>query len=481
MLVKRSSDTSDKAAVRAQIPQMHAENVRRLQAWIALPSIAAENRNYPEGAQRMAELARQAGFKDVRILPTSGKPGVFGTLDAQAPTTLAIYMRYDVTQFVPQEWSSPPLEGRLVQKGGLGTVCIGRGALDQQGPQNSLLSALMAFRSAGKKLPVNLVLLCEGEEEIGSPHFDELVMNPDVLAHLKPCVGLLLPDACQSSDGSVNVNLGAKGIVELELISSGARWGRGPKVDVHSSRAAHMDSPTWHLVQALNTLVEKDGHTPAVEGFFEQVTPMSAAQERMVTVYAATVSEDAAKKQFGVERWIDDLNWRDSLLRLYSQPTINITGLASGFTGEGGNTTVLSHQAVAKIDIRLVPDMTVSDSLEKLRVHLAKRGFGDIEVILRGGYDPTQTDPDSRFTKAMLETYRALGSAPSVLPRNPGSWPGYRFTNPPLNLPAGTFGLGYGNCPHAADEYYLIDSIDPSLQGLDGAIASFVEYLYALA
>src|SRR5215469_17888237 len=158
---------SGKAVVLAQIPDMHAENVKRLQDWIALPSIAAENRNYPQGPEHMAELARAAGFTDVKIMPTSGKPGVFGRIDAGAPTTVGIYFMYDVKQFVPEEWSSPPLEGRLVQKEGLGTVCMGRGAVNQKGPENSFLSALMAFKKAGKKLPVNLVLVCEGEEEIG--------------------------------------------------------------------------------------------------------------------------------------------------------------------------------------------------------------------------------------------------------------------------------------------------------------------------
>src|SRR5262252_9923018 len=238
---------SDKSAVLAQIPKMHADNVRRLQEWIALPSIAAENRNYPQGPEYMAQLARTAGFTGVKLVSTAGKPGVFGHLDAGAHTTVGIYFMYDVKQFVPEEWSSPPLEGRLVQKAGLGTVCIGRGAVNQKGPENSFLSALMAFKAAGRKLPVNLVLVCEGEEEIGSPHFSEIVMNPQVLAQLKKCVGVWMPEAAQDRDGGVQVNLGAKGVVELELVSSGEKWGRGPKHDIHSSLEAAVDSPSWHL------------------------------------------------------------------------------------------------------------------------------------------------------------------------------------------------------------------------------------------
>src|SRR3984957_20767613 len=133
VLAAASAKEADKAAVLAQIPRMHAENVTRLQEWIALPSIAAENRNYPQGPEYMAQLARDAGFANVEIVPTSGKPGVFGILDAGAATTVGIYFMYDVKQFDPSEWSSPPLEGRIVDKEKLGRICVGRGAVNQKG------------------------------------------------------------------------------------------------------------------------------------------------------------------------------------------------------------------------------------------------------------------------------------------------------------------------------------------------------------
>jgi acetylornithine deacetylase/succinyl-diaminopimelate desuccinylase-like protein len=249
---------------------------------------------------------------------------------------------------------------------------------------------------------------------------------------------------------------------------------------VHSSLEAQIDSPTWHLVQALNTLVEKDGHTPAVAGFFEKVRPLTAAQERMVREHAAKTSEQEYQKALGVRHWVHDANWLDSQMLLASKPTINIEGLVAGYTGPGGK-TVLPHRAVAKIDMRLVPDMTAADALAKLQAHLAAGGFGDIEVNMSGGYNPTQTDPDSKLIKAQLATYRKLGLEPQLWPRSPGSWPGYIFTDAPLSLPAGHYGLGHGTGQHAPDEYYLIESTNPKVQGLDGAIASFVEYLYALA
>jgi acetylornithine deacetylase/succinyl-diaminopimelate desuccinylase-like protein len=474
------SPDADKAAVLAQVAPMHAANLKRLQEWIALPSIAAEDRNYPQGPEYMAQLARNAGFTGVELIPTSGKPGVFGVLDAGARTTMAVYFMYDVKQFVPTEWSSPPLEGRLVHKDGLGMVCMGRGAVNQKGPENSFLSALLAFRAAGKKPPVNLVLVCEGEEEIGSPHFHEVIDNPKVSAQLKKCAGVFMPEAAQERDGGVQVNLGAKGVIELELVSTGERWGRGPAKDVHSSLEAQVDSPTWHLVQALNTLVESDGHTPAVEGLYEKLKPLTAAQEQMIREYAAKSPEETMKSALGVKHWVHDKNWVDSLMLLESRPTINIEGLVAGYTGPGGK-TVLPHRAVAKIDMRLVPDMTAADTLAKLKAHLVKHGFADIEVNMSGGYDPTQTDANSKLIKTELAVYRKLGEAPMLWPRSAGSWPGYVFTNPPLALAAGHFGLGHGDGAHAPDEYYLIESTNPKVLGLDGAVSSFVEFLYALA
>jgi acetylornithine deacetylase/succinyl-diaminopimelate desuccinylase-like protein len=427
----------------------------------------------------MAKLAQDAGFTSVKIIPTSGKPAVFGKIDAGARNTLGVYFMYDVKQFDPAEWSSPPLEAKLVQKPGLGTVCMGRGAVNQKGPENSFLSALMAFKAAGKKLPVNLVLVCEGEEEIGSPHFFEVIQHPEVLPELKKCSGVFMPMAAQDRDGGLTVTLGAKGVIELELVSSGEKWGRGPAKDVHSSLEAQLDSPSWHLVQALNTLIEKDGHTPAIEGYFENAKPLSAVQEKMVRDRAARTSEETMKSVLGVKHWVHDESFADSMVRLASKPTINIEGLVGGYTGVGGK-TILPHRAVAKIDMRLVPDMTAKDSLEKLKAHLAKHGFGDIEVNMSGGYDPTQTDPDSKLIQTQIATYKKLGYDPLLWPRNAGSWPGYVFTGPPLKLPAGHFGLGHGTGAHAPDEYYLIESTDPKLQGLDGAVSSFVEYLYAI-
>ena len=463
-----------------EIEKRHDEAVKRLQTWIRQPSIAAENRGMNEGCELTMQMLREAGFQTATKIPTEGQPGIFATLDAGAPRTLGVYFMYDVKQVIPAEWSSPPFEAALVDKPGVGKVIVGRGAVNQKGPQATFLAALHAIQGSGRKLPINLVLIAEGEEEIASPHFPQVVHRPEVLAALKNSQGMLITDASQDLDGSITMQLGAKGVVELELVSSGEHWGRGPAADLHSSEKARVDSPAWRLVHALNTLVSADGNDPAIAGFADKARPMSAAEKKMIEVAAKRLNEDSAKKAMGVQHWVHDVSWQDSLELLMSRPTVNIEGLVGGYTGPGGK-TILPHRAVAKLDLRLVPDMTAKDALAALKAHLIKQGYPDIEVNMTGGYDPNSTSIEAPFIQKQLGIYKAAGIDPIVMPRSAGSWPGYVFTGDPLRLPAGGFGLGHGDGAHAPNEYFLIESANPKVQGMDGGVRSYVEFLYAMA
>ena len=470
---------NDLADVKAQVTKQHDEAVKRLQDWIKQVSIAAEDRGYPEGADYMIKLLKDAGFQRADLVETEGKPGVFATLDAGAPKTIGLYFMYDVKQFDPKEWSSPPTEAAIVDRSGLGKVMIGRGAVNQKGPEAAFLAALHAMKAAGRKLPVNFVFVAEGEEEIGSPHFGQIVHKLEIEKALSKCAGIFMPFASQDLTGMVTVTLGAKGVIEVELTSNGEKWGRGPLKDIHSSNKARVDSPVWHLVQALNTLVNADGD-PAIDGLTNNVQPLSARDTAMIAEAAKRLSEDEAKKLMGVKRWVKDVSWTRALERIAGAPTVNIEGIIGGYTGPGGK-TILPHEAIAKLDLRLVPNQTAEGALAALKAHLAKRGFGDIDVNMTGGYDPTTTPADSPIITAEEAVYKDHGINPVLLPRLGGSWPGYVFTNPPLSLGAGHFGLGHGSGAHAPDEYFLIESSNPKIAGFDGAVMSYVEYLYQLA
>jgi acetylornithine deacetylase/succinyl-diaminopimelate desuccinylase-like protein len=427
----------------------------------------------------MVKMLQEAGFQQATVVKTDGKPGVFATLDAEAAKTVGLYFMYDVKQFDPKEWTSPPLEAALVDKPGLGKAIVGRGAVNQKGPEAAFLAALHAINGAGKKLPVNLVLVAEGEEEIGSPHIGQIVHKPEVQAALAKTIGVFMPSASQGLDGVVTVSLGAKGVIECELTSSGEKWGRGPAKDIHSSLKAMVDSPAWHLVHALNTLVSEDGNDITIENY-PRSRALTTEEKAMIADASKRQDEAQRMKQLGVQHWINDLPWEQAQERLESQPTVNIEGLVGGYTGPGGK-TILPHKAVAKLDLRLVPGMKADAALAALKAHLAKHGFGDIEVNMTGGYDPTTTPADAPLIKAQVAVLKSAGIDPVMWPWNAGSYPGYVFTGEPLKLGSGHFGLGHGSGAHAPDEYYVIESTNPKVQGFDGAATSFVEYLYELA
>ncbi len=172
---------------------------------------------------------------------------------------------------------------------------------------------------------------------------------------------------------------------------------------------------------------------------------MSPAEKDMIAMASRRLSEAAAKKQLGVEHGVHDVSWQEALELLQSRPTVNIEGLV-GDTVEQAAKTVLPHHAVAKVDMRLVPDMKATEALAALKAHLAKRGFPDIEVNMTGGYDPNCTSADAALVRAQMAVYTRDGIDPIVLPRTAGSWPGVGF-HERAHLAASHFGLGHGNGP----------------------------------
>lgn len=479
-VVPAAAQTPDRAKIVATVEKQHDATVKSLQDWIALPTIATEKLNTPQGAEYMQHLALDAGFQTAEIIPTDGLPAVFATLDAGAATTLGIYFMYDVKQFDPSEWDSPPLEGKLVEREGEGLTIVGRGAVNQKGPQTAFLAALKAIQASGRKLPVNIVLVAEGEEEVASPHFDQVIAVPEVQAALAKSIGVFIPTAAQNKDGSAGITLGAKGAVEFQLVVGGETSDKYPKTDIHSSTHATIENPAWRLVKALDTLVADDGHTPAIDGWFENVLPLSERQKQLIAEGAERTPEEQLKERLGIGRWIDDNPYIASLERLYSQPTVNIQGLVAGYTGPGGK-TILPSRAEAKLEFRLVPAMTKDEAVTKLKAHLAKRGFDDVQVTISGGYGPNETDEDSILIRAQKRFFEENGIAFSISPRSPGSWPGVIFNGPPLNLPASQFGLSRGAGAHAPNEWFLIESSDPKVNGLDEATIAYVDYLYVVA
>jgi acetylornithine deacetylase/succinyl-diaminopimelate desuccinylase-like protein len=467
----------DHQAVYKHIRAHQDEHVEELRRWLRQPSISAQN----VGVREMAELVRddllRLGFQEAELVPTDGHPGVFGWYDAGASRTLLLYMMYDVQPVEPEDWRVPPFAAELVSHD-LGTVLMARGAVNQKGPERAFLNALSSIIAVNGRLPVNLLVAAEGEEELGSPHYPQVVAPYE--QRLRTATGAFFPMPAQNPRGAATMTLGVKGIAYWELEATGSLNG-GPKTaEIHGSFKAIVDSPVWRLVQALASLVSADGNTILVPGYEDAVRLPSEEEQRLLNGMLQSWDEATIKATVAVDRWVDGISGRDALVRYLCRPTLNIDGIWAGYTGEGTK-TILPHKATAKVDSRLVPDQRPEEALRLIRAHLDAGGFTDIVIRDLSSYPPAQTTVESTLLQAAIGVYINYGRTPLVQPRLAGSAPFYVFTDH-LGLPMIPGGLGHGSGAHAPNEYLVIEpAAGSTIAGLAEMEMAYADLLFALA
>ena len=465
--------------VYAWIDAHRDEHLAALQRWLRQPSISAQD----VGVRDMAEMLRgdleALGFQEAELVPTAGHPGVWGYYDAGADKTLVVYMMYDVQPVEEEDWRSPPFEAAVVDHP-LGRALMARGATNQKGPERAFLNALAAVLAVHGTLPVNLMVAAEGEEELGSPNYAEVIAP--YAERLRRADGVLFPFNSQGPDGTVGMFLGVKGIVYFELEATGARSGGPADAEIHGSFKALADAPAWRLVQALSTLTTPDGNTITVPGYYDAIRGPTPEEQRLLNALLADWPAQSAqmKEAFGIDAWVDDVEGMDALLRYLFDTTLNIDGIWGGYTGEGVK-TILPHKATAKLDSRLVPYQTPDSALALIRRHLDARGFQDIVIRKMAGYPPAQTSVEAPLVQAAIGAYRKHGITPEVSPRIAGSAPYYIFTDV-LGLPLVAGGLGLGSGAHAPNEIMLIEPGEGvPVADLAGIEKFYVDLLFALA
>jgi acetylornithine deacetylase/succinyl-diaminopimelate desuccinylase-like protein len=455
------------------------KHVGELQRWVRQQSVSAQNRGIAEMATMLADDLRALGFKEVALVPTSGHPGVFGFYDAGMPRTLLVYMMYDVQ---PEEtgWLVPAFDGAL-KDSDLGKVLMARGATNQKGPERAFLNALDSIIKSQGTLPVNIMIAAEGEEELGSPNYPEVIDKYE--ARLKKADGVFFPLNAQDTTGSVSLPLGVKGNLAIELEASGGARGGPTRAEIHSSLKAIVDAPAWRLTQALASLVSEDGNTILVPGYYDQIRQPTTEEQRLVngmTRGSSAAREDAMRLGIGVDRFIDGLGGRDLFARWLFSTTMNINGMWAGYTGEGMK-TILPHVARARIDSRLVPNQTPDQQLDLIRRHLASKGFSDVRITKLSGYAPAQTSVDTPIVRAAIGVFNKYGVTPTVQPRLAGSAPYYIFTDR-LKLPMVMGGMGHGSGAHAPNEYLVIEPRAGSkVAGLAQMEKWYVDFLYSFS
>lgn len=468
---------TEHADIYARIDAELDAHIKHLQRWVRQRSISAQNDGIREMARLVADDLEALGFVDVAIVETPGHPGVFGHYDAGADRTLLVYMMYDV-QPIEDNWSiDDPFAGTLVENE-RGTVLMARGATNQKGPQRAFLNAIDAIIKERGSLPVNLYVVAEGEEELGSPNFDA-VLEP-YLDRLRGADGAFFPMNIQSLDGSSALNLGVKGIIYFELDAIGGEWGGPSRAEIHGSFKALVDAPALRLVQAIASMTTPDGNTITIPGYYESVRAPTVAEQRLINALALNPDDENRQRALGVARWIDGDTGRDAIVRNLFDPTLNINGIWSGYIGEGMK-TILPHRATAKLDSRLPPGLEPDAAYAMIRAHLLAGGFDDVELHPLSGYPAASTDVDSPLVRAVIGVLNKYEARPRVAPWLAGSAPFYQFTRT-LGLPFVFGGLGHGAGAHAPDEFMLIRPADGvRAAGLAEVEKSYVDILFALA
>jgi acetylornithine deacetylase/succinyl-diaminopimelate desuccinylase-like protein len=446
----------------------HLEVIRE---FLRQPSVPSDDIGVREGADLLASYYRRLGCTEVELVPSEGYPGVWAYYDAGAQKTLVSYAMFDTKLATPDAWSHPPFEAAMVDLPSLGRAVLGPGAKGRKAPYAQFLNALETLKAIDGELPVNLMFLAEGEENLGSPHYASFVERySDRLREGSACH---CPGAAQSASGEVTINLGFKGLLYLRLVSSGKRSGRGPQATPsHGMAQVIVDSPVWRLLSALGTLTTDDGRRITVDGFYDDYQPPTADEVREIRELIARRGGAWQKTLPGIvgaRTSYDKLSNEEAWLRYMYEPSFNINGLNAGYVGPGSRVFTLPEQAWALLDVRVPRGFSAARTVDRIRVHLQKRGYEDIDLQVLAAHEPMRTGTDNEFLGVVLELLSEAQIPVNLMPTTGGGGPWSlmltRFGMPVLF----DVGLGHGGKAGEPDEYLVIE------RGQDSQVADLIE------
>lgn len=428
-----------------------AESVPRwtdeLRDLCAIPSEATDPDALRRAADWCGQRLRAAGCETRQIGLDGVAPLVVGEIGAGTRTLIGV-QHYDVQPAVPLDlWTTPPYDP-AVRDGAM----YARGVDDNKGHLLLRIQAVETYHAVFGALPIRLRFLIEGEEESGSASLGALLATDDSLTDGD---GALKEGGGVDSSGRPQLLLGGKGIFYVELrVRTLAR-------DAHSGGATFLPNAAWRLVDALSTLMDQRGRV-RIEGFYDDVRAPSADERAHVA--ALPFDADEMRRIYRLRGFA--FGRGDTEVRMASQfePTCNISGIGSGFTGDGTK-TVTPAEASCKIDFRLVPDQDPKRVASLLRAHLDRQGFDDIESVYREGTRPYRgrwDDPLVRAAKAAAE--EAFGREAHLVPTSGGTSPMWAVCHK-RSLANVTLGMGHpGAAAHAPNENIILANYRKALR-----------------
>ena len=453
------------------------EHVQNLQRWIQQPSVSNTGEGIQESAYMVEGFFDQFGCQETEVVDpglteygTQANPVVYAKCDEGAEKTMAVYWMYDtmpITQ--PDLWTSPPFEARIVEQPPFDKVIIGRGANNSKGRQMAFWNAMMSIKAVTGSLPVNLIFLAEGDEERMSIGYRKFIRdNPELFSEADGMWG------GGSSEGSVFV----------ELITSGAAWGRGPTYsNIHGGRKRQVDAPGWRHIKMLATLVDDTGNEVLIDGFYDDVVPLTEDEEAILREAAEDYDVTVAAERLGVARFISDDPYEVQKLSRYGQ-SMNLDGIWAGNMFEGGSGAILPNRIVSKHNFRYVPNQTGPDIVAKLRAHLDKHGYEDVEINVVGDVPWAKMDDNNELAMAVREMRETFGAGnPEPILEEMilgGYWPAYLFAGDVYDIPIADGYVGGGGGSHAANEYFIVEGAGNTygMAGMEKSIATAI-YEYA--
>src|SRR5947209_1341649 len=421
----------------------------RLQEICRMPSVAARGTGMRAMAEAIEKLMQRAGAGTRSFKIGSGYPILFGECGA-GTKSFVVYGHYDVAP-VGQltDWTSGPFAPAIIDG-----KLYARGAANSKGDLVARLAAVEAYQKSFGKLPVCLRFIVEGEAGIGSP---SLYRFAEINRELIAAEGCIWEEGHKDTQERFVISLGFKGITFLELRAHGAR------TDLHSKWAAIVQNPAWRLVQALSTVTSPKG-VITIDGFSSHIAPVAA--EDAEALKEIQLDEAGLKREFRIGGWLRGMRGSSLVKELIFGPTCTICGIQTGHT-EAGPKTVLPSYAMARLDFRLVPDLTPQLVVELLRKHLDARGFKDVEIIELGSAPVTKSSRESSVARAAIESAPEIyGAPPVVFPLDPASGPVGTIcgaTDPAM--PVVSFGMSYaGSNPHGPNENIRIEDFLQSIK-----------------
>lgn len=415
-------------------------------------SVAAQNRMMKETADWVEKLLKDTGF-ETRQLEVEGAPHyVYGTLKGKSDFTLLLYNHYDVQPEAPLElWNNPPFETTEVDG-----KLVARGICDNKAELISRICAIRALLAVNGELPINVKWIVEGEEEIGSVHFDAMTRQ---YGDLLKADGTLWEGGGFNEKGQAAIALGFRGLLYVEYSVEQMN------VDAHSGGAHALPSAAWRLVKALASLKDANGKV-SIPGFYDDAREPTEMEKQASRDNVDLEQEARTKAMYGIESFLRDRSGYDLEISVF-EPTANIAGFLTGYT-DPGIKTVLPAKAMAKMDFRLVPNQRPDDILQKLRAYLTAQGFDDVRVKKLGDGDPVVTPIEDEFVQRMIQIGRAFTEQePEITPLVGGTLPllGAMKNN------VGVLGIStsgnpayYGSGAHAPNEHIRVKDIPRAIE-----------------